>query len=309
LHWIDSETQAVLDSLVESLGSARILLLVTYRPEYQHGWSGKTYYSQLRLDGLTGKSGGQLLDALLGHDASLTSLKQLLVSHGTPFFLEEIVRTLEETKALEGSTGGYRLTRPIEAIQVPATVQATLASRIDRLSLEDKHLLQIAAVIGRRVPFSLLRAVADLPDNALRDELDRLQAAEFVYETDLFPVLEYSFKHAITQEVAYSGILQDRRRELHARIVSSIETLHHNRLDEQIELLAHHAQRGNLREKAVGYLRQAGARASERSPRQESLAWFEQALTVLDSLPEDRSTLEQGVDIRLEARQMPASAR
>ena len=131
---------------------------------------------------------------------------------------------------------------------MPATVQAILASRIDRLSLEDKHLLQIAAVIGRRVPFSLLRAVADLPDDALRGGLDRLQAAQFVYETGLFPDLDYSFKHAITQEVAYGGILQDSRRELHAQIVSSIETLHHNRLDEQIELLAHHALRGDLRE-------------------------------------------------------------
>ena len=265
LHWIDNETQAVLDSLVEDLGSARILLLATYRPEYQHGWAGKNYYSQLRLDALAGESGSQLLDALLGDDPTLQSLKQLLVNHGNPFFLEETVRTLVETKALEGSSGSYRLTRPIEAIQVPATVQVILASRIDRLSLEDKHLLQIAAVIGRRVPFSLLRAVADLPDDALRGGLDRLQAAEFVYETGLFPDLEYSFKHAITQEVAYGGILQDRRRELHAQIVSSIETLHHNRLDEQIELLAHHALRGELREKAVAYLLQAGLKAGGHS--------------------------------------------
>jgi class 3 adenylate cyclase len=268
LHWIDSETQAVLDSLVEGLGSIRILLLATFRPEYNHGWAGKTYYSQLRLDALAGESGSRLLAALLGDDHTLSSLKQLLANHGNPFFLEETVRALVETKALEGSLGSYRLTRPIEAIQVPATVQVILASRIDRLSLEDKHLLQIAAVIGRRVPFSLLRAVADLPDDALRGGLDRLQAAEFMYETGLFPDLEYSFKHVLTQEVAYSGMLQDRRRELHAQIVSSIETLHHNRLDEQIELLAHHALRGELREKAVSYLRQAGVKAAAWSGRQ-----------------------------------------
>jgi class 3 adenylate cyclase len=198
LHWIDSETQAVLDSLVESLGSARILLLVTYRPEYQHGWSVKSYYSQLRLNALTGESGAQLQDALLGSDPTLSSLRQLLVNHGNPFFLEEIVRALVETNMLEGSSGGYRLTRPIESIQVPSTVQVILASRIDRLSPKDKHLLQMAAVIGRRVPFSLLRAVADLPDDALRGGLDRLQAAEFLYETGLFPDLEYSFKHVLT---------------------------------------------------------------------------------------------------------------
>ena len=185
---------------------------------------------------------------------------------------------------LEGSTGSYRLTRPIEAIQVPATIQVILASRIDRLSLEDKHLLQITAVIGRRVPFSLLRAVADLPDDALRGGLDRLQAAEFVYETGLFPYLEYSFKHAITQEVAYGGILQDRRRELHAQIVSSIETLHHNRLGEQIELLAHHALRGELREKAVSYLFQSGVKAARRSAPRIARTLYEQALAQLEAM-------------------------
>jgi class 3 adenylate cyclase/tetratricopeptide (TPR) repeat protein len=311
LHWIDGETQAVLDSLVESLPAARILLLVTYRPEFQHGWSGKTY-NQLRLDALAGESGGRLLDALLGDDPTLASLKQLLVNQGNPFFLEETVRTLVETKALEGSSGSYRLTRPIEAIQVPATVQVILASRIDRLSLEDKHLLQIAAVVGRRVPFSLLRAVGDLPDDALRGGLDRLQAAQFVYETGLFPDLEYSFKHAITQEVAYGSILQDRRRELHAQIVSSIETLHHNRLGEQIELLAHHALRGELREKAVSYLFQSGAKAARRSallkakllPPQHApriaRALYEQALAQLEAMPDSQHKLEKAFELRLE---------
>jgi class 3 adenylate cyclase/tetratricopeptide (TPR) repeat protein len=302
LHWIDSETQAVLDSLVESLGTARILLLVTYRPEYQHGWAGKSYYSQLRLGSLAGESNGRLLDALLGDDPTLLSLKQLLANHGNPFFLEETVRTLVETKVLEGSSGGYRLTRPIEAIQVPATVQVVLASRIDRLSLENKRLLQIAAVIGRRVPCSLLRAVADVPDEALREGLDRLQSAEFVFETGLFPDLEYSFKHAITQDVAYGGILQDRRRELHAQIVSSIEALHHNRLGEQIELLAHHAAQGELREKAVDYLRRAGQKGATRSALSDARVWFEQALVVLEGLPETKSTLEASFEICLDLR-------
>lgn len=302
LHWVDGETQALLNGLVEALASARILLLATYRPEYQHSWAGKIYYSQLRLDVLAGESGGLLLDALLGNDPTLPSLKQLLANHGNPFFLEETVRTLVETKAIEGTSGSYRLTRPIEAIQVPSTVQVILASRIDRLSLEDKHLLQIAAVIGRRVPFSLLRAIADLPDEALRGRLDHLQTAEFVFETGLYPDLEYSFKHAITQEVAYGGILQDRRRKLHAQIVSSIETLHHNRLDEQIELLAHHGVQGELGEKAAEYLRRAGQKARARSALSDARVWFEQALVVLEGLPETKGTLEPSFEICLELR-------
>ncbi len=223
LHWIDSATQALLDSLVESLGSARLLLLVNYRPEHQHAWGGKTYYSQLRLDALPAESAGELLDALLGEDPGLATLKQLLVKRGNPFFLEETVRTLVETKALAGEHGRYRLTQPVQAIQVPATVQAMLAARIDRLPPEDKRLLQVASVIGKDVPFTLLQAIAEVPDEALRRGLDHLQAAEFIHETGLFPDLEYAFKHALTHDVTYSGLLHDRRRELHARIVDAIQ--------------------------------------------------------------------------------------
>ena len=189
LHWIDGETQALLDGIVESLGSARILLLLNYRPEYQHSWGGKTYYGQIRLEALPAESAGKLLDALLGDDSALEPLKQLLAKLGNPFFLEEAVRTLVETKALEGRPGRYRLTRPVEAIQVPATVQVVLAARIDRLAQEDKRLLQTASVVGKDVPLALLKAIAELPDYALRRGLENLQAAEFIYETGLFPDL------------------------------------------------------------------------------------------------------------------------
>jgi len=302
LHWIDSETQALLDGLVESLGSARLLLLVDYRPEYQHAWGSKTSYSQLRLDALPAGSASELLDALLGDDSSLGPLKQLLTKRGNPFFLEETVRTLEETKMLDGSRGRYRLTQSIQAIQVPATVQVMLAARIDRLSPEDKRLLQVASVVGKDVPFALLQAVAELPDERLRRGLDHLQAAEFLYETGLYPDSEYSFTHALTQDVTYGGLLQERRHELHARIVEAIETLHGDRLGEHIERLAHHAGRGQLQEKAVGYLRQAGLKAAARSALRDARTWFEQALGVLVVLPDSHATLDQAFEIRLELR-------
>ena len=302
LHWIDGETQALLDELVEGVGSSRLLLLVTYRPEYQHVWDGKTAYTRIRLDTLPVESAGELLDALLGDDPALRPLKQLLVKRGNPFFLEETVRTLEEAKALGGERGQYRLMQPVQAIQVPATVQLMLAARIDRLLPDDKRLLQIASVVGKDVPFVLLQAVAEYPTEALRVGLDHLQAAEFLYETGMFPDLEYTFKHALTHEVTYGGLLHDRRRELHARIVDAIETLHRDRLGEHIERLAHHAHRGEVREKAVPYLRQAGLRAAARSALPDARGWFEQALGVLAALPESSSTLEQGFEIRLELR-------
>ncbi len=275
---------------------------MNYRPEYQHAWGGKTSYSQLRLDALPAESAGELLDGLLGDDPGLAPLKQLLVKRGNPFFLEETVRTLVETGTLTGERGRYRLTQPVQAIQVPPTVQVILAARIDRLPPEDKRLLQVASVVGKDVPFVLLQAIAEVPEEALRCGLDELQAAEFIYETGLYPDLEYSFKHALTHEVAYGSLLQERRRELHGRIVEAIETLHRDRLGEQIDRLAHHAVRGELREKAVHYFRRAGLKATARSALPDARVWFEQALAVLPALPESQASLEQGFEIRLELR-------
>ena len=263
LHWIDAETQALLDSLVESLPTARLLLLVNYRPEYQHAWGSKTSYTQLRLDPLPPASADELLQALVGDDPSLAPLTRLLIARteGNPFFLEESVRTLVETGALVGEPGAYRLAQSLPTIQVPATVQAVLAARIDRLSPEDKRLLQTAAVIGTEVPFPLLQAIGEVPEEALHRGLDHLQAAELLYETRLFPEREYTFKHALTHEVAYGGLLQERRRVLHARIVEVLEALAAERLAEQVDRLAHHAVRGEVWDKAVTYCQQAGARA------------------------------------------------
>ena len=218
LHWIDTETQALLDSLVESLPTAQLLLLVNYRPEYQHGWGSKTYYRQLRLDPLPPASADAFLQALLGDDLSLGPLTPLLIARtgGNPFFLEESVRTLVETGMLVGTPGAYRLAQPLASLQMPATVQAVLAARIDRLPPEEKHVLQTAAVIGTEVPLPLLQAIAELPEADLYRGLAHLQAAEFLYETRLFPEREFTFKHALTHEVAYNGLLQERRRVLHA---------------------------------------------------------------------------------------------
>jgi predicted ATPase/class 3 adenylate cyclase len=304
LHWIDSETQAFLDSLVDSLPAARCLVLVSYRPEYQHGWGSKTYYTQFRMDPLPPESADELLHALLGEDPGLAPLKELLIkrTEGNPFFIEESVRTLVETKALTGDRGAFRLAREVYAIQVPATVQAVLAARIDRLPVEAKRLLQAAAVIGNDVPLALLHGITDLPEDMLRRNLTQLQAAEFIYEISLFPSVEYTFKHALTHDVAYSTLLQERRRGLHARIVAAIEHLHAERLVEQVERLAHHALRGEVWDKAVTYLRQAGTKAAGRAANREAVMLLEQALVAVQHLPENHGTMEQAIDIRLDLR-------
>ncbi len=304
LHWGDTETRSFLDTLVDRLPTAAILLVVTCRPGFQHDWGGKTYYTQLRLDALSPESAGDLLDALLGNDLTLGELKEILIARteGNPFFLEESVRSLVETGALAGGRGAYALTAAVPRIEMPATVQAILAARVDRLPADEKRILQSAAVIGRDVPFPLLQAIADLAEDDLQPGLAHLQGAEFLHETGFLPDLEYTFKHALTHEVAYGGLLQERRRSLHARIVEAMETMYAGRLAEHLERLGHHAFRGELWEKAGQYLWQSGAKAFDRSANHEATSLFEQALQAVKQRPQNRDTVEQIIDLTLDLR-------
>ena len=264
LHWVDGDTQALLDGLVESLPSHRLLLLVNYRPEYRHAWGGKSYYQQIRLDPLGPETAESLLASLLGSDTTLAPLRSVLIerAQGNPLFLEESVRALAETGVLAGERGTYRLAKAFQVAQMPATVQAILAARIDRLPPEDKALLQTASVIGKDVPLALLRAIAVLPEDDLMETLDRLQSAEFLYETQLSPDAQYTFKHALTHEVAYASLVGERRRALHAGIVDAIERLYPDRLAEHHDRLVHHSFRGEIWNKALTYLRELGEVAS-----------------------------------------------
>ena len=310
LHWIDGETQALLDSLVESLPAARLLLLVSYRPEYTHQWARKTYYGQLHVGALPSQRADELLGMLLGDDAALHPVRQHLVrkTEGNPLFLEESVRSLVDAGSLNGERGAYRLTRPIDTVRVPDTVQTVLGARIDRLDPETKWLLQLAAVIGKDVPYALLRAIVEMSDDALRDVLSRILATELMYEAHVLPELVYTFKHALTHEVAYGSILQDRRRALHARIVEALEAAAPDdgrgpdQPAEQIDRLGHHALRGELWEQAVTYLRRAGLRDGARSANRQAAASFEQALDALSHLPDRPDTRQLAVDIRLDLR-------
>jgi tetratricopeptide (TPR) repeat protein len=301
LHWIDSETQAFLDGLIESLPLTRILLLVDYRPEYSHRWGDKTYYTQLRVDPLQPASAEELLQHLLGTNADLAALKELLIrrTEGNPFFAEESVRSLVEAGVLVGEKAAYRPGLRIDEIRVPSTVQNVVADRIDRLPIEEKHLLQTAAVIGVIVPARLLRTVTGLPEGDLQTYLTHLQAGEFLYESNLFPELEYTFKHALTNEVAYGALVHERTVFLHAKIVTALENIVGSNLQDHIETISQHAYRGELWEKAVAYSWQSGEKASQRSANQEARHFFQTGLRALEHLPQSRANLQQAVDLRL----------
>src|SRR5437899_1675199 len=233
LHWIDEQTQELLNLLADSIGTAKILLLVNYRPEYSHQWTNKTYYTQLRLDPLGKESADEMLSALLGDGKDLIPLKRLIIerTEGTPFFMEEIVQALFEDGVLQRN-GTVKLARSMNAVKVPATVQAVLASRIDRLSTKEKELLQTLAVLGREFPLGLVRRVTLKPDDELGQMLSRLQAGEFIYEQPAAGDDEYIFQHALTQEVAYNALLVERRKVLHEHAGQALESMFAEQLDD-----------------------------------------------------------------------------
>ena len=303
LHTIDPDTQALIDGLIDSLATARILFLVSYRPEYRHSWGGKTYYSQIRIDPFTTAGALEMLNILVGADSGLDPLKQLLIEKtgGNPFFLEESVRSLAESGGLDGQPGAYRVTKPLTDLRVPATVEALLASRIDRLDPVDKRLLQAAAVIGHRVPLAVLQAVGTLAPDELRQALDRLQAAELMYETSLFPDLEYMFRHALIHDVAYQSLSLERRRLLHTAALVAGERLFSDQTLEKSEWLAFHAVQGQQWNRAVRYLRSAAGRAVKRAASRIAVQHLENALMAAGHLSgEGHAALE--VDLRIDLR-------
>jgi len=270
LHWIDEQTQEFLNLLADSIGTAKLLLLVNYRPGYSHQWNSKTYYMQLRLDPLGRESAGEMLAALLGDGDDLAALKRLIIekTEGTPFFMEETVQVLLDEGALVRN-GTVKLTRPLAELKIPPTVQAILAARIDRLPPDAKELLQALAVIGREFPLALIRAVVTKSDDELDRLLNDLQLGEFIYEQPTVGDPEYIFKHALTQEVAYNSVLIERRKALHERIGAALEALYASSIDDHLVELAHHYGRSANVDAAVQYLTSAGKQKMEEARRVE----------------------------------------
>ena len=299
LHWIDAPTQAILDALLGRLRDSRILLLASYRADYAHAW-GHRSFRQIRLEPLTPSEVERLLDGLLGTDPSLDDVKTSVERHtdGNPLFVEETVRALVESGVLTGEAGRYRCEAGSSHASVPASVQAVLAARIDRLAAVEKRVLQCAAVIGRHVRHDVLATVAEVETGELERILQNLQGAEFLFETRRFPTPEYVFKHALTQEVAYGTLLQERRRGLHLRTLDALDA--GGAADP--EALAHHAVRAETWLRAVPHLRRAAARAIARSADAEAVTHLEQAVAALSHLDETEETLRQAVDVRLELR-------
>ncbi len=302
LHWIDGETQALLDLLADGIANARVMLLVNYRPEYRHEWTNKSYYTQLRLDALGRASAGEMLSTLLGDSVELNPLKRMVVerTEGNPFFIEEMVQALFDEGALVRNGSVKVAARPLSQLRLPPTVQGILASRIDRLPAELKDLLQTLAVLGRESPFGLIRQVAPRPNIQLERMLGDLQAGEFIYEQSGAAGIEYTFKHALTQEVAYNSLLVERRKLLHERAGQALESMFAERLDDHLGDLAHHYSRSDNDAKAVEYLGRSGQQAMQRSAHADAISSLSAATALLQRLPEGEARIRQELALQLD---------
>jgi class 3 adenylate cyclase/tetratricopeptide (TPR) repeat protein len=301
LHWIDAGSEAFLENMVEALPGTRTLFLLNFRPEYQAGWMKKSYYQQLPLLPLGPAEIAEMLRSLLGTDPSLADLPERIQERtaGNPFFIEEVVQSLIEVGILEGARGHYHLSRPVEEVAIPASVQAVLGARIDRLAEREKHLLQTAAVIGKEFSEPVLRRVAELPDVDLADSLRVLTAAEFVYEGALYPDLEYAFKHPLTQEVAYRSQLADRRAHVHGAVAQAITELYQEKLDERAALVAHHWERAGEAYQAADWHRRAAEWAGFRDLAEAFRHW-RQVRSLLEEVPESPETIGLGLMARMQ---------
>jgi class 3 adenylate cyclase/tetratricopeptide (TPR) repeat protein len=310
-HWIDQSSAEVLGAIVDGLGAARLLMIVTSRPDRRPDWGERSYCLELHLPALEPESADALLRELIDASAGLDSLRQQISAQagGVPLYIEELARSLSESDAVITDAGRLNATKRLDAGDVPASIKAIIAARIDRLPPPRRRLLQIASVIGNNVPLRSLEVVADVPRGQLESELAELQKAEFLYELNLPSGTEYTFRHGLIQAVAYEEMLRKHRRDLHARVLAAMENVFADRREEMTERFADHALRGEAWEAAAAYALKAGDRAIARWSWREAIGFFEKAIEALDHWPESADKTKRSIEARLRLRAaLPAAA-
>ena len=304
LHWADQATVEFLAPLADGLSSLSVLMICTHRPGHPSPVGDRSFHTRLPLVSLSAPDSVEVARHLLGAAEVPEELRTLIVRKavGNPFFVEELVRMLQDLGGLQRTGDGWRLVAQPDRSELPDTVQDVILTRVDRLKQTAREALEVASVIGTDVPIPLLQSAGELPPERLHEALQDLRASELLYETGPSSGQEYTFKHAVIQEVVYGHVPADRRRELHARLVDAIERTHPERLGEHLDRLAHHATRGERWESALVYARQAAARARAQSAYREMAMFLEQAVDALQHRPQDRAALEHAVDLRFELR-------
>ncbi|MDR9459851.1 MAG: adenylate/guanylate cyclase domain-containing protein, partial [Dehalococcoidia bacterium] len=300
LQWIDRTSEEFLTYLIGWLTNARILLIILYRPEYTHQWASKSYYSQIRVEQLSTDNSADLVKSILEDGEVVPELSDLIFTRaaGNPLFMEEFTHTLVENGSIQKKDHKYVLSTKASEIQVPDTIQGIIAARMDRLEDNLKRTMQVASVIGRDFAFRILQTITGMSEE-LKSCLLNLQGLEFIYEKNLFPELEYIFKHALTQQVAYNSLLLKKRKELHESIGTAIEELYPDRLEEFYEMLAHHYARTENREKAYEYLKLSGDKTSGHYANREAFYFYREALNILKKMPQNEENRKKEIEILL----------
>ena len=303
LHWIDKTTEEFLNYMIGWLPRTRILLLLLYRPEYTHQWSGKSYYRMIGVGQLSTDTSAELVGAILEGGAAVPELRDVILSRasGNPLFMEELTHTLLENGSIQKEGDWFVLARDVSSDQVPDTIQGIIAARMDRLEESLKRIMQVAAVIGREFAFRILETITEMKDD-LKSGLINLQGLEFIYEKSLFPDLEYIFRHALVQEVAYNSLLANRRKEIHEKIGRAIESLHPLRLEEFCEMLAYHYTKSGNLAKAYEYLKASAKKAVRTDAAFEAVRFYREAIEVLSQLPQTNENKTEYIEVVLAMR-------
>ena len=298
LHWMDKTSEEFLDYLIGWLGQSRVMLLLLYRPEYTHPWGSKSFYKKIGLDQLSKGTSAELVQSIFEAGEAAPELRDLILSRaaGNPLFMEELTRTLLENGSIEKRNRSYHLGPKASEIQVPETVQGIIAARMDRLEDNIKRTMQVASVIGRDFAYRILQVITGMQEE-LKSYLLNLQGLEFIYEKQLFPELEYIFKHAVTQEVAYNSLLLGRRKELHEKIGQAIETINGAKLEEFTEVLAYHYSKSDNFERAYHYLKLSGQKAIRNNSAWEALGYYKEAIGAAGKFPDEGESNRKQLEV------------
>jgi class 3 adenylate cyclase/tetratricopeptide (TPR) repeat protein len=299
LHWIDRSSEDQLKHLLEGIPGARVLLIFTYRPEFVHTWGAKSYHNQIMLNRLSNREGLMMVSHLLGTQELDRDLEEFMLekTEGVPFFIEELIKSLKDLKIIEKEDNRYRITKDLKEVVIPATVQDVIMARVDSLPEDMKSLLQTVSVVGRESSYDLIKRLTGLTEQELLSHLSVLKDSELLYERGIYPQSTYIFKHALTQEVAYDSLLLKTRKEIHEKIGEATEALYSDSLEKHYGLLAYHYARSANADKAVKYLDLANQKASKLNAMEEAKAYFEEAMTHLDMLPESEENRQRRISL------------
>lgn len=304
LHWIDKSSEECLKDLLDSISGAHVYLIFTYRPEFVHTWGGRSYHSQINLNRLSNRETLMMVSHLLGTQEYDKEIERLVLekTEGVPFFVEELINSLRDQKIIYKNENKYYLAKDIREAVIPTTIHDVIMARIDSLPEGAKELLQTGSVAGREFSHQLIEKATDFSKDRLLGHLSVLKDSELLYERGIYPQSDYIFKHALTQEVTYNSILIKKRTELHNKIGLVLESTHKDRVTDLCEVLAYHFEHGQDWQRAYRYSQDAGLKAYSHSAYEQSLRYFEDALSALTKLPREKARIEREIDLRFHMR-------